>query len=263
MCREFQARGVTLLEADTDGVYFAVPEGWAEADERRVVAEVAALLPPLVQLEFEGRYAAMLSHEPKNYALLAYDGKLVLRGVAFRSSRAEPFGERFLRRAIARLLAGDVEGVRDAYVGALDALRRRELPSIDVSSSVRLTKSPAEYQEARASRRELPYEAMLASGRTTWSAGDRIRAYRAWSGAAGLIDEDGGTDRRDYDVEHYARLLRDTFAARLERAFAPGDFEAVFADPVQMSLFAPRFSEIRTVLTPANSEVSEVRSTSE
>src|SRR5439155_11410128 len=65
MCRELAARGVTLLEADTDGVYFAVPEAWSETDERRVVAEVAALLPPLVQLEFDGRYAAMLSHEPK------------------------------------------------------------------------------------------------------------------------------------------------------------------------------------------------------
>ena len=48
-------------------------------------------------IEFEGRYAAMLSHEPKNYALLGYDGALHLRGVAFRSRRAEPYGEAFLR----------------------------------------------------------------------------------------------------------------------------------------------------------------------
>jgi DNA polymerase elongation subunit (family B) len=54
MCREFVVRGVTLLEADTDGVYFAVPEEWAEADERRVVAEVAAILPPRVQLNSKG-----------------------------------------------------------------------------------------------------------------------------------------------------------------------------------------------------------------
>jgi DNA polymerase elongation subunit (family B) len=155
MCRELAARGVTLLEADTDGVYFAVPEGWTEADERRVVAEVAALLPPLVQLEFEGRYAAMLSHEPKNYALMGYDGSLLLRGVAFRSSRAEPFGEAFLRRAIARLLEGDVSGVRDIYVGTLDSLRRRALPAYDVSSRVRLTKSPAVYRDSRDTRREL------------------------------------------------------------------------------------------------------------
>jgi DNA polymerase elongation subunit (family B) len=256
MCRELAARGVTLIEADTDGVYFAVPEGWSEADERRVVAEVAALLPPLVQLEFEGRYAAMLSHEPKNYALLGYDGMLLLRGVAFRSSRAEPFGEAFLRRSIARLLAGDVGGVRDIYVATLDSLRRRELPVYDVSSRVRLTKTPAQYFDSRDTRRELPYEAMLASGRTTWSAGGRIRVYRTRSGAGGVIEEGEDdsvavemADRRDYDVEHYARLLRDTFAARLERAFTPDGFETVFADPDQLSLFALPVASIGTVLT--------------
>ena len=146
MCRELASRGVTLLEADTDGVYFSAPEGWGEAEERRVVAEVAALLPPLVQLEFDGRYQAMLSHEPKNYALLGYDGTLVLRGVAFRSSRAEPFGERFLRRAIGRLLVGDVHGVRETYLETLTAIRRRELPAYDLSSLVRLTKTPAQYE---------------------------------------------------------------------------------------------------------------------
>ena len=36
MCRELAARNVALLEADTDGVYFAVPEAWSEDDERRV-----------------------------------------------------------------------------------------------------------------------------------------------------------------------------------------------------------------------------------
>src|SRR5262245_54604922 len=140
MCRELAARGVTLLEADTDGVYFAVPPDWAETDERRVVSEVAALLPPLVQLEFDGRYAAMLSHWPKNYALLEYNEELILRGVAFRSSRTEPFAAAFLRRALGRLLVGDVEGVRDIYLGTIDAIRRRELSTFDVSSRVRLTK---------------------------------------------------------------------------------------------------------------------------
>src|SRR5260221_660961 len=120
MCRELEARGVTLLEADTDGVYFAVPDTWTEADERRVVADVGALLPPLVQLEFDGRYAAMLSHEPKNYPLLGYDATLLLRGVPFRSSRSEPFGEQFIRRSLKRLLVGDVVGVRDIYLATID-----------------------------------------------------------------------------------------------------------------------------------------------
>jgi DNA polymerase, archaea type len=248
MCRELAARGVTLLEGDTDGVYFAVPDAWSEADERRVVADVAALLPPLVQLELDGRYAAMLSHEPKNYALLHYDGTLTLRGVAFRSSRAEPFGEAFLRRAIERLLSLDVAGVRAAYVDTLGALRRRAIATRDVSSRVALTKSPAEYAASRESRRELPYEAMLAAGRAAWSVGERVRVYRTQGGGAGLAEE--GEDPRDYDVEHYGRVLHDTYAARLARAFTPTDFAAVFAEPDQLSLFGPEIDGILPLLTP-------------
>jgi DNA polymerase, archaea type len=267
MCRELGARGVTLLEADTDGVYFAVPDGWTEADERRVVAEVATRLPPLVNLEFDGRYAAMLSHEPKNYALLGYDGSLRLRGVAFRSSRAEPFGERFLREALACLLRGDVLGVRQAYVQAADALRRREDPCEDVSSRVRLTKSHAEYLEARATRREAPYEAMLAAGRTTWTAGERVRVYRTTSGGAALvpdIDEDTGTTSaaqdaaRNYDVTYYLHVLRDTFASRLERAFSPEDVDIVFGDAEQPSLFASEIANIRSVLVEVRTTLDRV-----
>jgi DNA polymerase elongation subunit (family B) len=252
LCRELAARGVTLLEADTDGVYFAVPPAWTEAGERRVVSEVAALLPPLVQLELEGRYAAMLSHEPKNYALLGYDGALHLRGVAFRSSRAEPFGDRFLRDALGRLLAGDVPGVREAYVAAVAALRARALPTRDVASRVRLTKPPARYLASRATRRELPYEALLADGRAAWSVGDRVRVYRKRNGEAGLVDSSdddaAAPDPRDYDVEYYVRLLRSTYAARLARAFAPEDFDVVFADADQLALFGPPLDAIRPVL---------------
>jgi DNA polymerase, archaea type len=256
ICRELAARRVTLLEADTDGVYFAVPNGWEEADERRAVAEVAALLPPLVKLEFDGRYAAMLSHEPKNYALLGYDGALLLRGVAFRSSRAEPYGETFLRRAIRRLLIGDVAGVREEYLATAGALVRRELAARDVSSRVRLTKAPADYLQTRERRREASYEAMLASGLPGWSVGDRVRIYRTNSGGSGVViepdgDEDvEGSDRRDYDVDYYLHLLRHTFAARLARAFSPRDYAAVFADPDQRSLFDQSLAEVRTVLTP-------------
>lgn len=253
LCRELAARGVTLLEADTDGVYFAVPEEWSEADERRVVAEVAALLPPLVQLELEGRYAAMLSHEPKNYALLDHAGELTLRGVAFRSSRSEPFGERFLRDALACLLVGDVPGVRAAYLTMVDALRTRALPTADVSCTVRLTKSPAQYLAVRASRRELAYEALLAAGRGTWRVGDRVRVYRRPNGEGGLAtaghgEADAPRDARDYDGEHYVRLLRATYAERLARAFTREDFAVVFADAEQLPLFAPALDAIRPIL---------------
>lgn len=253
MCRELAARGVTLLEADTDGVYFSVPAEWSEADERRVVADVATLLPPLVQLEFEGRYAAMLSHEPKNYALLGFDGTLLLRGVAFRSSRSEPFGEKFLRHAIKKLLLEDIPGVRDSYLATIGALRTRALPTFELSSRVRLTKSPDEYLANRGKRRELPYEALIGVGRHNWRAGDRIRVYRKQNGESGVVEqsEDDVTtkDPRDYAVEYYERLLRTSYAERLSRAFTPQDFATVFASPDQFSLFTPRVDTIQPILT--------------
>ncbi len=97
---------------------------------------------------------------------------------------------------------------------------------------------------------------MLASGRTSWTVGGRIRVYRTKSGSSGVIEEFEdeaieGADRRDYDVDRLARLLRETFAGRLARAFTPAGYEAVFADPGQMSLFTPPVATIRTVLVKA------------
>ncbi|MBM4186648.1 MAG: DNA polymerase II [Gemmatimonadetes bacterium] len=248
MCQGLESRGVTLLEADTDGVYFAVPADWTEADERRVVDDVAALLPEKVQLELEGRYPAMLSHEPKNYALLREDGTVLLRGVAFRSSRAEPFGERFLRQAIAQLLGGDLPAVRACFLETVEAIRRRTFATHEMSSRVRLTKGPAKYQATRATRRELPYEAMLAAGRTTWRVGDRIRVYRTRHGAR-LAPENERDDPRDYDVDHYVAALNENYLSRLTKAFRPADFLALFTDPDQPSLFAVPLEAIRPILT--------------
>jgi hypothetical protein len=57
------------------------------------------------------------------------------------------------------------------------------------------------------------------------------------------------SDPRDYDVEFYVRLLRETFAARLVRALTPEDFATVFADPEQPSLFTLSLAQARPVLT--------------
>jgi hypothetical protein len=178
-----------------------------------------------------------------------------LKGVAFRSSRAEPFGDAFLRRAIGRLLAGDLPGVRDTYVASVSALRRRELSTYDVSSRVRLTKTPERYLAIRDERRELTYEALLASGRSSWTVGERVRVYKTVVGYGGVVSEaeDGArlgdaTDRRDYDVDHYVRVLRDNFAERLSRGLRPEHFAAIVSDPEQPSLFDESLAEETTIL---------------
>ncbi|MGH7626714.1 MAG: DNA polymerase II, partial [Gemmatimonadaceae bacterium] len=135
--------------------------------------------------------------------------------------------------------------------------RSRSLPTADVSLRVRLMKTPDAYLASRSARRELPYEALLAAGHSTWRVGDRVRVYRRQNGEAGLSgaavtagdDDVGSEDSRDYDVGYYTRLLRTSWAQRLARAFLPADFAAVFADPDQFSLFTPALQTIRPVLT--------------
>jgi len=124
------------------------------------------------------------------------------------------------------------------------SLRRREIATAEVTTKVRLTRTPEQYLATRDKRRELPYEALLSHGRTEWSVGERVRVYRASGRRAGLLldDPEGyrveGDDPRDYDGEHYARLLRESYAARLARAFSEEGFRALFDDPDQPSLFS-------------------------
>lgn len=236
-----RARGVALLEADTDGVYFAVPAGYSEADERALVAAVAAELPSGISLEYEGRYAAMFSHEVKNYALLTYSGELIMRGVAFRSSRSEPFCERFLTDAMRLTMAGDVPALRARFLEAVADLRAGRVPPADLASRVRLSKSPERYRAAR--NREGQYEAVLAAGRTSWTPGERVRFYRAAGGRFVLVpDDDSGQQAPDaslppYDTEHYVRVLIENYAGRLRKAFRPADFDQIFRPVAQLGLF--------------------------
>lgn len=263
-------RGLALIEADTDGVYFAVPSDWSEEQEQALVAEIGAELPEGIRLEYEGRFRAMFSHEVKNYALLTYDDHLIVHGVALRSSRAEPFGESFLRRALHQAMLGNVEMVRALYLETVSALRNRTLPSAQLATQVRLSKTPETYQNARIKHQEPAYEALLRAGRKQWHPGERVRFYRTPRGYIWLPDENEETTvsddwraraadgkrppdsseppemrsdkaalekRRDYDVEYYVRLLTSSYAARLRKAFAPDDFEQLFRSDTQLSLF--------------------------
>lgn len=252
---DLRQRGMALIEADTDGVYFAVPPGWTEEQERDLIEQIGAILPSGIRLEYEGRYRAMFSHEVKNYALLTYSGRLVVHGVAMRSSRAEPFGERFLRQALYSTMTGDVVSLRRLFLETVEALRSRTLPAADLGVRVRLSKTPEAYLAMRATHTEPQYEALLDAGRTRWFPGERVRYYRNrnkkyiwlpdeteetslhnnWSAESGqkkdeksAAQQESVADRHDYDVEHYVQVLVSSYAARLRKAFSVEDFAQLF-----------------------------------
>ena len=203
----------------------------------------------------------MLSHEVKNYALLTYDGALIVRGAAFHSSRSEPFGERFLREALRHALIGDAEAVQRAYLDTVVALRERRLTPFDVATVTRLAKSDGEYAASRGRAREAAYEALLAAGRTHWRSGERVRFYRATDGTPTWLQEasehdtsgadDAGPAERaagslpEYDMGHYLAVLHTSYVSRLRKAFAPDDFEQLFRRTGQGGLFDRPIDEVR------------------
>lgn len=260
--------GMGLLEADTDGVFFTVPSGWTEAQERAYVAQVAQTLPEGIKLEYEGRYQAMLNHEVKNYALLTYEGKLIVRGVAFRSVRSEQFGVDFLQKAIVCTFNGDIEGLRRVYLDTVAALRERRIKTGDITTLSRLAKSPEEYFNSQGRLHEAPYEALISAGRNDWRVGERVRHYRKRDGRAtwykeeegdeadpietrvtddvdaevvdpqtGLPRESSYQDACDYDVEYYLKVLHTSYVSRLKKAFLAEDFEQLFRHDGQLGLF--------------------------
>ena len=241
MLLELEQRGVLLVEADTDGVLFSVPDSWTEEDERRLIEEVSQTLPAGISVEHDGRYAAMYSYAEKNYILQRYDGQVRLVGGSFRSSRSERYGEQFLRTAAPLLLGEQFEDLRALFLETVARLRAHEVPIEELSISVILSKSPDAY--AKSGRREEQYEVLLGSGRHRWRAGDRVTYYQARGGRKKLLEDHAGDD----DAEHYVRRLKEVYAQRLSRALTREDFEALFGE--NLSLWETDLGAIRAITT--------------
>jgi DNA polymerase elongation subunit (family B) len=241
MLLELERRGVLLVEADTDGVLFSVPDSWTEEDERHLIEEVGQTLPDGISVEHDGRYPAMYSYAEKNYILRRYDGQVRLVGGSFRSSRSERYGEQFLRSAAPLLLDERFEDLRALYLETVARLRAHEIPIEELAISVVLSKSPDAY--AKSGRREEQYEVLLGAGRNRWRSGDRVTYYQARGGRKKLLDDHDG----DEDAEYYVRRLKEVYAQRLSRALTREDFEALFGE--NLSLWETDLSAIRPLTT--------------
>jgi len=236
------AQGVTLIEADTDGVYFSVPAEWSEDDEKNVIQEVDRLLPEGISLEFDGRWAAMLSHETKNYALLGYDNRLHLKGAAFTSSRGERYGQAFLEEALRCLLNEEIERIPQLYRQVVKRLQVGGYTNAEVASRVKVNKSQEEYLQSRSERQEALYEALIRAGRP-WRAGERFVFYQQAAAGLSLLEDQEGCN---YDAPFYVQQLMNGYASRLKKGLRHADFQQLFAQQ-QDGLFDIPFAQMQSV----------------
>jgi len=171
--------GATVVEVDTDGLYFVPPA--PPPEEEHLLAQLASALPEGIQLELDGRYPAMLSYKMKNYVLLDPRGKLLIKGSGLRSRGIELFQRQWMEEMFRLLLTG--------RRGEILALVRRwhddfEAHRVAVKQFMKtetLQESPAVYAEkTKAGRRNAgaAYELALKSARP-YQAGDQVSYYVA------------------------------------------------------------------------------------
>jgi DNA polymerase elongation subunit (family B) len=120
-----RARGATVIEVDTDGLYFVAPEDvCSPEDEERLLADLTAILPQGIALELDGRYPAMFSYKMKNYALLDETGRLTITGSGLRSRGLELFQREWMEEMFLHLLKGEPKKIRELTRRYAEAFER-------------------------------------------------------------------------------------------------------------------------------------------
>ena len=249
--------GGTVIEVDTDGVFFVPPVGvCGEEAERAFVAQLNTEMPTGIRIGFDGRYLKMLSYKSKNYALLAYDGTLRSKGSSLVSRAIEPFGRQFVVEAIPLLLAHDMQGLHNLYLRTRDRIVRHDWAVEDFARTETLKSSVERYQADVASGRRTKaaaYELAIARAERTGQPvqrGDRIRYYiTGTSSTVTTFDNARLADawdavHADDNTAYYLKRL-DEFTRKFAPFFDPEDFGRLFA-PDDLFGFSPEGIQILT-----------------
>jgi DNA polymerase I len=180
-----EMKGARSVEVDTDGIYFIPPGDVSSAEqEEALVEELSQTLPAGIDVELDGRYLAVFSYKMKNYALLGYDGRIIVKGSGLKSRGIEKYLREFMREMISLLLRGDGELVDMLYCSYLDKLQKHHFPIAWLAKTETLGESPAVYRmKVKLGKRNpaAAFEIALKSGHD-YRAGDQISYYVAGHG---------------------------------------------------------------------------------
>ena len=235
MIEWLKARGAQVIEVDTDGIYFVPPAvaGGADAGRNcvqgqpgssppattieRLQSGLAAVLPVGIEVEFDEQFEAMLSYKAKNYALLAKDGNVIIKGGALKSRGLEKFQRVFLEQMIKLIMQGKPEAIADLRNDFEQKIRNREW-NIDMLMKTDTLQDSLEKYRAKiagsARNRAAAYELALASGRN-YRPGDQISYYiratpkKVAGYEAAKLANEFDAEKRDENIDYYLAKLDD------------------------------------------------------
>ena len=205
------------IEVDTDGVFFTPPPAIrSEADEEAFIQTLSDDLPGRIRLAHDGRYERMMSLKLKNYALLAYDGVMTMRGSALRSRRMEPCLREFLKATAYDLMRDERDQARERYFTLAEIILGRQLPP-EAFSQWSMLRQATIGSQPRLQR-------LLEASPGRWRYGERVLLYERADGSLGFTED----YRQDENTSVLLRHLKDA-ATRFETLFVDRqEFDAFF-----------------------------------
>src|SRR5437016_358278 len=234
MIERLNAHGAQVIEVDTDGIYFVPPSSVAAgmSPAKATAAETAASaageieelraglaeeLPSGIEIEFDEQFDAMFSYKAKNYALLARDGDVIIKGGALKSRGLEKFQRVFLEEMIKLIMQGKPETIGDLRDEFEQKIRNREWKIDMLMKTDTLQDSLEKYRAKIASsarNRAAAYELALASGRN-YKPGDQISYYikatpkKVPAYEAAKLASEFDPENRDENVDYYVAKIDD------------------------------------------------------
>ncbi len=213
-----KGRGCTIIEVDTDGIYFMAPPASAgQPDQRDLIEALNQTLPPAINLEFDGHYKAMFCHKKKNYALLDLEDNITLRGSALRARNVEPFLRETLMRMVSLALHDSADAIPALLDEVAEELSQQRIPLVKLAKTDTLISSPESYREKMEKggrNRAAAYELALQAPRPH-KAGDKITYYVTGNSAtvsvwqnAKLLSQ-APADGYDANIKYYLSKLKD------------------------------------------------------
>lgn len=251
MIFEFEARGCRVIEVDTDGILFIPPpEVATEAAEKELVSEVSRLMPEGINIGFDGRFKKMISYMKKNYALLGYDNRMILKGSSLTSRSGEKFGLDFVRRGFETLLTEDISALHNLFTEYREKILNHQLDISDFSRTETLKNTIEQYgEDVKAGKRSksITYEIAIKSG-IGLTKGDRVTFYVSGTGAGsaaydkGKLASEWKKENPDENTHFYLKRL-DEHCQKFRPFFKPQDFSMIFSTDTLFS-FSPEGIEL-------------------
>lgn len=236
LINEFQKRNCIVIEVDTDGLYISPQKELSEEEEKQLVEEINKAIPGEINLSFGGRFQRMLSYKKKNYALLTYDNKLIIKGSALVSKSFENFALNFLRQCIELIITDKAELIPKIYLELRSDIQNLKLDINDLAKTEILWDSYQDYQEAVQSgrrTRNAAYELAYKYYGDKCQPGMKITYYITGNDPNPKVFENCELVEffnpaiPDVNIPYYLRRLEE-YVSRFEIFFSKEEFEALF-----------------------------------